>query len=48
MFKTVGRMLHEQSLASPTEATKPIVIKLLEDYSEQRNEAQLRELMHSS
>ena len=48
MFKKVGRMLHEQSLASPTEATKPILIKLLEDYSEQRNETQLRELIHGS
>jgi hypothetical protein len=48
MFGKVGRMLHEQSLTSPTGATKPIVIKLLEDYSEQRNETQLRELMHGS
>lgn len=44
----VGRMLHERSLDSTPETTKPIVIKLLEDYSEQRNRAQLRELVHGS
>lgn len=47
-FNTTGRMLHEQSLTLPTKVPKPIVIKLLGDYSERRDQAQLEALLPNS